>query len=399
VNKKVLALAVTSALFPLSSVNADTANVDISIRLYPQYQTSVTKNATPSGTAVSTMVDPSAAVVSGQTLKSRQELNSMNSKVTLRGDADVGGGVKGVWLVDQAVGLDTGNGQWSAQDAYAGISASFGTVWLGRFNTVYKELGEQFDFLGVKTSNFVSNSTILSKPGFSSSNAASFHLRRNNAVHYESPVFSGFQFQYDYGPDETKTVNKNNTLHSYGVKWEAGPLYLALAQEVHFDFFGGGSGNPTLQNSPNGAIHSKDNAIRATLGYKIGEMAIGADIAHLEYHDYGALAANKFERYKYDTWAFGVSQRFGNIRAALSTGRASKGTCQISGGATCDTMGLDGKVINLGAAYEFTKRIQMHVLYSKLTNGTSAIYNNLNNGDVTAGADIEQLALGVSIRM
>lgn len=396
-NKKLVAVAVASALSPFSIVNADTANVDISVRLYPQFQISKTDGATPAGTTVSPLVG--AGDVNGNTIASRREVNSQNSKIVFRGDADIGGGMKGIWQIDQAVELETGTGRWAANDAYAGISSRFGTVYLGRFNTVYKEMGEQIDFLGVKTSNFVSLSNILSKPGFSSSSAASFHLRRNNAVHYETPSFGGGQFLIDYSPDEGKTNNRNNRLLSYGAKWEAGPLFVGAAHEIHYDFFGGDSGNSAIANPTNGTVHTKDQGVRLSVGYKIGNTNLGADVAQVEYHDYGNVASGRFENYKHTAWAIGIEQRFGNIRAALTTGRSSAGTCRLAGGVACDTSGLSGKVLNLGASYEFGKRISVFTLWSKMTNDPSAIYNNLNNGDVAAGADITQAAIGIQIRM
>lgn len=47
------------------------------------------------------------------------------------------------------------------------------------------------------------------------------------------------QFLAQYSPDEGKTDDLNVTVTSLGVKWEAGPLYVALAHEIHKDFFGG----------------------------------------------------------------------------------------------------------------------------------------------------------------
>src|SRR5581483_2109556 len=113
----------------------------------------------------------------------------------------------------------------------------FGNVFLGRWDTVYKDIGGPVSFLGLSSGNFVSNSSVLSRTGLGSSRASRFHERANNWIQYDTPEFGGAQFKIGYSPDEGKTADNNATIMSYGVKWEAGPLYIALAHEVHNDFF------------------------------------------------------------------------------------------------------------------------------------------------------------------
>jgi hypothetical protein len=120
--------------------------------------------------------------------------------------------------------------------------------------------GDTLSFLGVSSGNFVSNSSILSKTGFakkdvSLSSASSFHLRRANSLQYQSPRFGGAQLHLQYSPDEVKTATTNADLWSTGVSYKNKGLYLALAHEIHNDFFGG-SKNTALSNIGTAGAHS-----------------------------------------------------------------------------------------------------------------------------------------------
>ena len=84
------------------------------------------------------------------------------------------------------------------------------------------------------------------------------------------------------------------------------------------------------------------------------------------------------------------------FRTAVSYVGAQAGSCSLVGGAVCTTDGLDGKMLNFGAAYYLSKRTFVFALYSKLWNGKSARYNNMQIQSPAAGADIDHLMLGIT---
>src|SRR5262249_14191633 len=161
-----------------------------------------------------------------------------------------------------------------------------------------------------------------------------------------------------------------------GVKYENGPLYLALAGEQHRDLFGG-SRNARISQSnfadPN--ARSKDRAVRATAKYEIGLTTIEADVARLEWKETGG-AANHFESYRHMSYLISADQRVGAWRFAASFTWADRGSCSLVGGANCSTEGLEGNQASIGASYALSKRTQLFVIAARLTNGKSARFNN-----------------------
>ncbi len=276
-------------------------------------------------------------------------------------------------------------------------SDRFGTVKMGGFDTVYKEIGDTLSFLGVSSGNFVSNSNVLSKQGFGDSSAGSFHLRRANSTRYESPEWSGLQAMVQYSPDEAETSSRNAWLLSLGVLYENGPFYGALAYEIHNDTFGGSRNVPSaLSNTSNPNARARDTGIRATLQYRFGEHTIQGNVAQMEYKERGGEPGH-FERYRHVAYSLGLDSRWSSAwRTAAAFSYASAGSCQLFDGVPCSTSGLDGRQLSLGAAYYLSKRTYLFALYAKLWNGQSAQYNNVDGVDVPPGADPQQFALGIT---
>jgi predicted porin len=128
--------------------------------------------------------------------------------------------------------------------------------------------------------------------------------------------------------------------------------------------------------------------------YTFGNTRVTADLARKEYKETGG-AAGRFESYRHRTYQLGAEHRFGNVTGAISYADANAGTCSLFGGVACSTSGLEGRQLNLGAAYNFSRRTSLFGLYSLLRNGSSARYTT-NQNDVGAGADLKQWAVGIN---
>ena len=136
--------------------------------------------------------------------------------------------------------------------------------------------------------------------------------------------------------------------------------------------------------------------MRGTIGYEFGSHRAEIDVSTLDYKETGG-AVGKFQEYKHTTYLIGVESKWSDtIRTAVSYVAAQTGSCSLVGGAACSTDGLDGKGINLGAAYYLSKRTYLFALYAKLWNGKSARYSNLQIQNPAAGADADQLMLGIA---
>ena len=394
-NKKLLAIAVSTTLAGIGTAQADTANVNVYGKFYPQLQVSkVTGSVDP------TRDQPNTTAV-----------NSQNSYIGFKGEVDVGGGTKGWYQVEQAIEIDSGNSDatFSNRNSGVGLEGGFGNVFLGHWDTVYKQLGHYTGMLGLSSGNFVSSSNILSRFGFGSSRRSRFHERASNWIEYDTPEISGFQFLVGYSPDEDKSdpdvgANDNTTvpvatantnLVSFGGKWEAGPLYVALAHEVHKDFFAlstAGSG----ANAGGAGTSSKDQATRLSLGYKLGKSTkVGLDYAMMKWEETGRAAG--FSEYKQNTWELSVEHKTGPWGLSASYVNSAEGDCTLVTGGACSTTGFGANMINLAALYSFSKRLGVFGLLSKLSNDDAARHSNIALS-VREGGDTTAMAAGVLLR-
>ena len=417
--KKAAALAV-GALFAAPAVQAQISmgnetigTVQIYGKLYPEFIVAKGQGSSQPGTEVSTLVSANKVLGgSGTTLDhgQRNAVDSQNTYLGFRGERGLGGGLKGIWQIEQAVELDTGTGTWSSRNSFAGLShRTLGTVKLGKMDTIYKEYGDTFGMFGISSGNFISASNVLSMIGVGRNNVARFHERLNNTVQYQTAEFGGVQAGVQYMPDEARgdpgrTSNAN--VWSYGVKYDSQMFYASLHQEIHNDFFGGSVNIPdaTVQNvtganvtaGTTGTIHSRDTATRFSGEFRFSGQRIVVDIARLKYTESGQTANGKFQEYKKPNWAVGYDITVGPWGFATQYIRAGSGTCQLTGGVDCSTNGLQSWMWTFGTRYRFDRQTFLYVIGAKLSNGPSAIMDNWNVSNPNRGEDIKQLAMGIS---
>lgn len=366
-------------------------------RLYPELVlTRMTGATAPGTTGLSTL----AGTPGGTGFDHVTKVDASNSRFGIRGEEPLGNGVRAFFQIEQRILVDTGNPPstgLASRDTFLGLQSDrLGLVKFGNMDTVYKSIGDTLSFLGVSSGNFVSNSSVLAKQGFGESSAGSFHLRRTNAIWYETPSWSGLQWMVQYGPDEARTASRNAWLASTGVVYDSGPVYAALSYERHRDFFGGSRNVPAaLSNAANPAAHSSDWSSRGTLQYRWSNHTVEGNLAYTRYGESGG-ASGRFESHRHWSGALSLDSKWSDAwRTAVSADVAGKGSCALFGGVPCRTDGLDGRQLSLGAAYYLSRRTSVFALYAKLWNGRSAQYNNVDGIDMPVGADPQQLAVGI----
>jgi len=376
------------------SLPAAAQSVQVYGRLYPEVIWTRMTGATAPGTPLSTL----AAPPTGDSFTSVVKMDSSNSRMGFRGDEPLGAGVRAFFLIEQRIIVDTGGSQLASRNTYVGLESDrLGAVKLGGFDTVYKEIGDTLSFLGVSSGNFVSNSNVLSKQGFGSNSAGSFHLRRANSVRYESPTFHGVQGLVQYSPDEAKSTSRNAYLWSLGVVYDSGPLYGAVSCELHNDTFGASRNlSSALSNASDANARSRDSGLRGTIQYRFSSHTLEGNVAQMKYEERGGKSGH-FQDYRHVAFAAGIDSKWSDAwRTAAAFDYATAGSCRLFGDVPCTTGGLDGRQLSLGAAYYFSKRTYVFALYAKVWNGRSAQYNNMDGIDVPPGADPQQLALGIT---
>lgn len=402
-NKVLVGMALGAAFAP--AVFAQSDGIEIYGRFYPQFGSFKSSGATAAGAVPSNLVTST-----GGDHARRNSIDATNSRIGFRGREALGAGLSAIWQIETRVRVDnpSANDAWAGRDSFVGLRGNFGTLRLGNFRSIYRVYGPVVGTFDINPGNFVSTSAVLSGVGLDT-NDTGFHVRKQNSVQYETPEFGGFQVGLHYSPDETKG-NPGNTLNAtlwaFAVRYRMKQLYASVQHERHRDFFDGSlnvAGSvanrdedlvPTI---PGTDPRSRDKATRLSVEYQITRQhSVAADLARLEFTESGQGAAGRFESYKKVTWDIGWEARWGGPwRTSLSYARADDGDCRLSGGVACSTDGLESSQVNLGLAYDFSKRTYVFAIYSRLNNGPSARFDNWTNGTPSRGADTTQAALGI----
>ena len=403
--KKALVLAVGAALMMPAAFAASKSSssgddgpdsiVELYGRVYPELVREKGKGATAVGTPVSTLA---GAPAGGSGIVKRNEIESSNSRFGVRGQERLGRDLKAIFQLETEFHVDSNDSRFAQRDSFVGLTSNrFGTIKLGRMDTPFKSYGDDLSFLGVSSGNFVSSSNVLRKPGFGTSSASSFHLRRQNAVQYETPELAGFGGAIQYSTDETDTSARHPHVWSGAVKYENGPIKVSLAHEIHWDLFGGSRNVPVtaMSNFTDQNVRAKDKATQAMVGYKLGIHTFEADFIQKKYNENSGVTG-RFSGYKNTAWQVAWDARWSPAwRTALEYIKANKGTCSLVN-RSCSTDGLEGSQLQFGVAYYFSKRTYIFAMAALLRNGYSAQFSNSASQTPNIGEDLDQYAIGLS---
>jgi len=249
----------------------------------------------------------------------------------------------------------------------------------------------------------MSSSNILRKPGFGTSSAARFHERWGNSIQYESPKVSGFQVGIQASTDAQSNIAGDQKGYSFGLIYDNGPLYLAIAHEIHNDFFGGSSQAPSGLRNTIATSTSKDTATQFTIEWRLNKQhKFEFDVIQKEYNENPvATATTKFGSYKNNAYQVAMENRWNSKwRTSAHYVISEAGSCTVinTTPTPCTTDGLNGTQLVLAGSYSFSKRTLVFAALSKLTNGKSARYSTsqLNGAKTNYGEDLTQFALGIS---
>jgi predicted porin len=363
-------------------------------KLYPELVRQSGKDPTPAGTPVATFAAPPTGT---ESIITRNEMESSNSRFGVRGHEKLGGGLKAVFQLETQFLLDSNNTAFAQRDSWVGLQKDgFGTVKLGRFDTPFKEYGDDISFLNVSSGNFTSTSTVLRRPGFGTSNNSRFHERRVNAVQYESPDWGPVDFKIQYSTNEADTPTRKPEVWSAGIKYEMGPFAILLAHEYHRDLFGLSSNVPTaMSNSADQNVRSKDKATSIAFTAKFGVHSFEIDANQKKYDETGTNVTGRVRSYKNNSylalWDARWSQQW---RTQVHIVKGTAGSCSRVN-AVCNTDGLEGTQISAGFAYYFSRKTFFFFMVSRIKNDFSATFNNSASQSVNPGEDITQVGAGL----
>jgi predicted porin len=378
------------------------SSVQVYGKLYPFLLDERGSDATPVGTPVATFAGTPTGT-SG--VAHTTGMAAGNSRLGFRGTEDLGGGAKAFFQLEGVVNVDDGTGNGHApfifnRNTFVGLGGAFGTVKLGNHDTIFKEYGDTLGILGLSSGTFMSSSDVLRKTGFGTSSASSFHLRRANSIVYETPEFHDFVFGYQYSTDEApRSADREPRLQSFGVRWDNEKFYVALAHEIHWDFFGGSRNAPAAMRNSGASdpTHSKDQATQATVEWRINKQhTLEFDAIRKQYKE-NATVAGRFKNYRNMAYELVLDSRWTpQWRTALQFVRSNAGSCSRVA-ALCNTDGLEGTKYTAAVGYSLSKRTMLFGAFSLIKNGKSARYDNpVFTGPPSPGEDIRHLAIGIS---
>ncbi|HEX3057851.1 MAG TPA: porin [Usitatibacter sp.] len=418
-NKKALVLAIGAALaIPCAlaqkggGANKDDDSDSVVVlygKIYPEIVREKGKDATPAScTIASGCLATFAQQATGSgSIITRNEMESSNSRFGVRGHERLGRELRAIWQLETEFHVDSNDSRFAQRDSYVGLKHDkFGTVKLGRFDTPFKEYGDDISFLGVSSGNFVSTSSILRWFGIGTSNTARFHERGQNAVQYESPDWP-LNFKVQYNTNETDTAQRHRHMWSFGVGYEWGNLKLLAGHEIHWDALGlsNNVGTSAMSNSSIASTRSKDKASEVAIVYKLGNHELEADYEWHEWKEFGQpgstplTALGKVGSYKNNSYLLNWQARWSpKFRTQVHYVHATAGECSrtfILTSAPCITDGLDGSQISVGAAYYFSRKTYLFFLWQQLRNGKSSVFASGSQAPST-GEDVTQVAIGMN---
>jgi len=368
--KKIVALAVAAAFS--APAFADNANVTFYGKLIADVESVQSdKSTTPPFTAPATGASYTV-----------NRVVSNASRFGLKGEEDLGGGLKAIYQIETQVELGGGAATFtSVRNTGAGIkSDSFGTVMIANWDTPYKLTHNKIELFDNTT--FASATNLIGRSGSvaavatvnTAAAAASFVTRQSGVVQYHSPKFSGFDVKVAFAPaaDTYAVANnaatkQNKSVFSLSGTFETEQLYVAAGYESHSDAL--------TANATHGT--GSDTAMRVVGSFKVTDaLWVGATVERLSISSVD-LAVNTAVKQNTRT-GFELVGGFKMGSNNLGVSFANQGDL----GSAKDTGATQ---LSLRYGYDFSKRTQAFVMYSALSNKAKGQYA-LSAGQAIASA-------------
>jgi predicted porin len=352
--KKLIALAVASALTVPALALADTGNVVVYGAANLSY------DFINSGNSIS--VDGSRS----------QRVSSNVSHIGLKGSEDLGGGLTAVWQVEQNIDMSgAGSGVLSGshpstfgtQNTFAGLSsATMGTVVLGRHDTPYKIATRGLD---VFANGIADNRSLMGRASsgvaFQTSTTA-FDGRQPDVIAYISPAMAGFTVAVGHvnlnqalGLSQDDTNDHNSSAWSLAALYGTGPFFASLAYETHdLEAALGHSG-------------AEEHAAKLGLGYTGNMFSVG--FAYENTSD----NLNDFGHSSYAHNAYTLGGKF-NLNGSDAIKAA-----YTRAGDMADIANSAANQFSLGYDHAMSKRTTVYALYTRINNGDGWGYQLSSN--------------------
>jgi predicted porin len=317
--QKLIALAIASALS--APAFADNANINVygkAFLTFEQYNSGAAN-------AVSQM-----------------RVNTNASRFGVKGDEDLGDGLKAVFQYEVEMDADgsTAAGLGKTRNSFVGLQGDFGKVVLGIHDTPFKVAHNKIELFD-NTTNWSAIKVIGISAG------KDYNSRQKNMVQYWTPKMGALSAAFMYSPDEAKTATTNKGIMSMSGTFEQDAIYASAAYESRADVAFNGT---------------TDSAFRLVGKFDLADAWVGAMFENIKTNTSTTASVTG----KNVELVGGVNLGGGS---SLAASYAKAGSTAATGVAANDVNQL-----SLKYAYKFSKRTEAFAAYaSKKTNGTTSV--------------------------
>ncbi|WP_027803573.1 porin [Paraburkholderia dilworthii] len=223
--------------------------------------------------------------------------NLQGDRWGLRGNEDLGGGLKAVFVLESGFNVFNGKlaqgGAGFGRQAFVGLSSNqYGTVTIGRQYDSFQDYVWMYEAANQFAPYYAAH------PGdLDNLNGGN---RINNAIKFNSVSYGGFTFGGLYSLGGIAGDFNRNQLWSVGANYTQGPLSAGVAferaQDPNYSLYGTTpSASTTASNMTGSRVYSgyasakRQQTFIAGATYKIGAATVGAVYSNIQFQEIGAL--------------------------------------------------------------------------------------------------------------
>ncbi|MDP1612078.1 MAG: porin [Sulfuritalea sp.] len=339
-------------------------------------------------------ISANGATVANTNATSRTRVTNNTSWIRFSGAEDLGGGLKAVFQIEQDVNGDTTGGAFASRNTYVGLAGGFGTAIIGRYDVHYTSHMGVVDWGSSGAMPHAANTlNIIGQVN----GVGVIGGRLDNVIAYISPSFGGLTAQLGYtAGSESTTPNlpaKDNAWNLF-LKYGNGPIG-AFWSHTQVNHSGAAVAVAAVANGPGvlGSVAAaatsgtdvKADRLGAAYTFPMG-LKIGLIYDHTKAENAAGLAAKR------TAWALPISYKAGANNFYFSYAKA--GDVSNAAGNVANT---GNSMYALGYAYDMSKRTQVGVSYSRISNDSAANLDfwTRGSGNVAAGADPASFYMGI----
>jgi predicted porin len=312
----------------------------------------------------------------GTTYDSRTRISSNLSRIGFKGTEDVGNGLKVIWQLENQANFENGNAAgtdgWVSRNSYLGLSSTWGSVIVGRFDLPNKDHSYANPFDTVSGLGDVGG--LWGTTGGVLASTHSFQARRSNNLQYSTPTWGAFSGKIAYSAQNEALTAGSATgkIWSLSGTYDQGPLKVVLSHERQSEIL---------------FVGRKDSTTRLSGGYKFGNTLVTAYYERLNVEEATTDA-------KRNGLTIAAQHKIGNgeLRGLYTKNGDLSGSAVA--GSSSDT---GAREYMIGYGYNLSKRTQLYTHYVKIDNKPTALYNFGTNATTpaAAGADPSGIVFGM----